>query len=175
LYVLPIRTRARVAAGVRSFARRVPPWSAALAGYLILALLLFLPVWLQPGQRTVGGGGGDPFFSSWFIRWIPHAISHGWNPLFTTYLDYPDGVNLMWNGSIPLPSLVVAPVTLTAGPMVAYNLLITAGTVEAGPLGQTVVLEAGDFLRFTADVPHMYAARSTDAFGVVVMTYPYHA
>jgi hypothetical protein len=117
---------------VRSFARRVPPWSAALAGYLFLALLLFLPVWLQPGQRTVGGAGGDPFFSSWFIRWIPHAISHGWNPLFTTYLDYPDGVNLMWNGSIPLPSLVVAPVTLTAGPMVAYNLLTTLGPALSG-------------------------------------------
>ncbi len=117
---------------MRSFARRVPPWSAALAGYLILALLLFLPVWLQPGQRTVGGGGGDPFFSSWFIRWIPHAISHAWNPLFTTYLDYPDGVNLMWNGSIPLPSLVATPVTLTAGPMVAYNLLTTLGPALSG-------------------------------------------
>jgi hypothetical protein len=117
---------------VRSFAHRVPPWSAALAGYLFLALLLFLPVWLHPGQRTVGGGGGDPFFSSWFIRWIPHAISHGWNPLFTTYLDYPDGVNLMWNGSIPLPSLVVTPVTLTAGPMVAYNLLTTLGPALSG-------------------------------------------
>jgi hypothetical protein len=117
---------------VRSIARRVPPWFAALAGYLFLALLLFLPIWLQPGQRTVGGGGGDPFFSSWFIRWIPHAISHGWNPLFSTYLDYPDGVNLMWNGSIPLPSLVMAPVTLTAGPMVAYNLLTTLGPALSG-------------------------------------------
>jgi hypothetical protein len=117
---------------VRSFARRVPPWSAALAGYLFLALLLFLPIWLPRGQRTVGGAGGDPFFSSWFIRWIPHAISHGWNPLFTTHLDYPDGVNLMWNGSIALPSLLVAPVTLTAGPMVAYNLLTTLGPALSG-------------------------------------------
>jgi hypothetical protein len=97
-----------------------------------LAFLLFLPVWLPPGQRTVGGAGGDPFFSSWFIRWVPYAISHGWNPLFTTYLDYPDGVNLMWNGSIVLPSLLVAPVTLTAGPMVAYNLLTTLGPALSG-------------------------------------------
>jgi hypothetical protein len=117
---------------VRSFARRVPPWSAALAGYLFLALLLFLPIWLPPGQRTVGGAGGDPFFSSWFIRWVPHAIAHGWNPLFSTYLDYPEGVNLMWNGSIALPSLLVAPVTLTAGPMVAYNLLTTLGPALSG-------------------------------------------
>jgi hypothetical protein len=98
-----------------------------LAGYLLLALLLFLPVWLPPGQRTVGRGGGDPFFFSWFIQWFPYAVSHGWNPLFTTHLDYPDGVNLMWNTSIALPSLVVAPVTLAAGPIVAYNLLATLG------------------------------------------------
>ena len=117
---------------MRSFGRRVPPWSAALAAYLLLAFLLFLPVWLPPGQRTVGGGGGDPFFSSWFIRWFPHAISHGWNPLFTTYLDYPDGVNLMWNGSIALPSVLLAPVTLSAGPMVAYNLLTTLGLALSG-------------------------------------------
>jgi len=117
---------------VRSLERRVPPWTAALAAYLFLAFLLFLPVWLLPGQRTVGGAGGDPFFSSWFIRWFPHAISHGWNPLFTTYLDYPDGVNLMWNGSIALPSILVAPVTLAAGPMVAYNLLTTLGPALSG-------------------------------------------
>ena|SRR5437879_5960356 len=57
-------------------------------------------------------------------------------------------------------------------PGVVEHLLITSGVVEAGPVGETVVLEAGDFLRFTADVPHLYAARSADAFGVVVMTYP---
>jgi transcriptional regulator with XRE-family HTH domain len=58
-------------------------------------------------------------------------------------------------------------------PGVVEHLLITSGIVEAGPVGQTVVLEAGDFLRFTADVPHVYTAGSTDAFGVVVMTYPH--
>lgn len=58
-------------------------------------------------------------------------------------------------------------------PGVVEHLLITAGIVEAGPVEHTVVLEAGDFLRFAADVPHLYAARSADAFGVVVMTYPH--
>jgi transcriptional regulator with XRE-family HTH domain len=60
-------------------------------------------------------------------------------------------------------------------PGVVEHLLITSGIVEAGPVGQTVILETGDFLRFAADVPHVYTARSTDAFGVVVMTYPHHA
>lgn len=58
-------------------------------------------------------------------------------------------------------------------PGVVEHLLITAGVVEAGPVGHTAVLETGDFLRFAADVPHVYAASSADAFGVVVMTYPH--
>ena len=35
----------------------------------------------------------------------------------------PDGFNLMWTTSVPGPSLLVAPITLTAGPLVAYNVL----------------------------------------------------
>jgi len=57
-------------------------------------------------------------------------------------------------------------------PGVVEHLLITDGVVEAGPVGETVVLAAGDFLRFPADVPHVYTAGATDAFGVVVMAYP---
>jgi hypothetical protein len=98
---------------------------------LLLATLLFLPAWAAPGQRTVGGGG-DPFLFTWYLRWIPYAMAHGWNPLLTTHLDYPDGVNLMWNTSIPLPSLILTPVTLTAGPLVAYNLLMTLGPALSG-------------------------------------------
>jgi len=58
-------------------------------------------------------------------------------------------------------------------PGVVEHLLITEGAVEAGPIGGTVVLETGDLLRFPADVPHVYAAHTADAFGVVVMTYPH--
>ena len=57
-------------------------------------------------------------------------------------------------------------------PGVVEHLLITEGVVEAGPAGSTVVLAAGDFLRFPGDVPHVYAAAGSDAHAVVVMTYP---
>jgi transcriptional regulator with XRE-family HTH domain len=60
-------------------------------------------------------------------------------------------------------------------PGVVEHLLITDGVVEAGPVGETVVLAAGDFLRFPADVPHVYTAGVTEAFGVVVMAYPHPA
>lgn len=58
---------------------------------------------------------------------MPFAIGHGLNPLLTDWIDYPQGVNLMWNTAAPLPALLVAPLTLTAGPVLAYNVLLTAG------------------------------------------------
>lgn len=70
---------------------------------------------------------GDPEQFIWFLRWMPFALEHGLNPLLTDWIDYPQGVNLMWNTSVPLPALLSAPLTLTAGPVLAYNVLVTAG------------------------------------------------
>jgi hypothetical protein len=39
----------------------------------------------------------------WFLRWMPFALEHGYDLLVTHHLNYPDGVNLMWNTSLPLP------------------------------------------------------------------------
>jgi len=44
------------------------------------------------------------------------------------------------------------------------------GSVELGPLGQEVTLDAGDSLWFPADLPHRYASE-TGAHGLVVMSY----
>ena len=43
------------------------------------------------------------------------------NPLYTTYLHAPLGVNGMWNTPVPVLATLFAPITLTAGPVVAYN------------------------------------------------------
>jgi len=115
----------------RTLAHRIPAWATALTAYLLLAVLLFLPAWMAPGRRAIGGGA-DPFLFTWFLRWSAYAVAHGLNPLFTTHLDYPEGVNLMWNTSIPLPSLLLAPLTLVAGPVVSYNLLLTLGLALSG-------------------------------------------
>lgn len=56
---------------------------------------------------------------------MPHAIGNFVNPFFTHDLNFPDGVNLMWNSWIPLPALLLAPITMTLGPIFSFNLLIT--------------------------------------------------
>jgi transcriptional regulator with XRE-family HTH domain len=54
---------------------------------------------------------------------------------------------------------------------VVEHLLVTGGRLEAGPVGETVELDTGDYLRFPGDLPHVYAALEA-ATAVVVMSYP---
>jgi hypothetical protein len=107
-------------------ARRVGVQGALVEAfvYLALAFLLFHGAWSSPGTRLIGGGG-DAVQFTWFLSWTPFALAHGHNPLLTTYLNFPDGVNLMWNSSVPLVAVAMWPVTALAGPVVSYNLFVT--------------------------------------------------
>jgi hypothetical protein len=93
----------------------------ALLIYLLLAVAMFSSTWVNPAGSWIGSPK-DPQLFIWYLGWIPHRLS-----LFTDYLSYPDGVNLMWNTSMVFPSLVLWPVTALFGPVVSYNVLITAG------------------------------------------------
>jgi hypothetical protein len=66
----------------------------------------------------------------WTLAWWPYALLHGVNPFVTDYLFYPDGYNIVWTSvAIPGPSVLLAPVTLAFGPVVAYNVLALAGPI----------------------------------------------
>lgn len=100
--------------------------AAPLAGYLALAGILFAGAWRAPTTLAVGNTV-DTSLQMWFLSWTPFALSHGHNPLLTTYLDSLVGVNLMWNTPMPVLGVLLWPVTATLGPVVAYNVLETAG------------------------------------------------
>ena len=59
----------------------------------------------------------------WFLAWPAYALAHGLNPLFSDFAAYPRGINLMASTSMPLLGLLSTPVSATAGPVAAYNLL----------------------------------------------------
>jgi hypothetical protein len=91
---------------------------------LAIAFFWFHRTWISPTNIQVGGvGDADEY--SWFLGWMPWAISHGVNPLATSYVNYPHGINLLWNTSVILPSFVMSPVTVVFGAAFSYNVIIT--------------------------------------------------
>lgn len=95
-----------------------------LLAYLALTVLVFRSGWASPTTRNIGGPN-DSLFNMWLLRWTPWALSNGENPLFTDHLNFPYGVNMMWNALMPLHGIALWPVTAIAGPLASYNVLVT--------------------------------------------------
>jgi hypothetical protein len=103
------------------------PW-LVVGCYVLSAFALTWRLWADPAGRIVLGNLQDNNLFAWFMRDIATAVSHGRLPaLVTTGLNAPQGINLMWNTSELLPGLVLAPVTLLAGPQTSLTVLLTAG------------------------------------------------
>ncbi|HXA27460.1 MAG TPA: hypothetical protein VN193_01825 [Candidatus Angelobacter sp.] len=123
-----VATRVAWRGALRVRGRDVP---VAVAVCSLLAALFAAGVWAHPATRWLGYAG-DPQQATWFLRWTPYAIAHGQNPLLTDHIGYPGGVNLMWNTSMALLGVVLAPITLTAGPVVAYNVAVVMAFALSG-------------------------------------------
>ena len=93
--------------------------------FLGLAVLLLGSTWTSPTNRTLGAGVGDPGLFTWFLRWTPFAVGRRISPFVSDYLNHPDGINLMWNTWLPLPGLLLSPLTLFLGPVLTFNVLVT--------------------------------------------------
>jgi hypothetical protein len=107
----------------------------------LLALLIYLAIWVgteaypllrHPGTPQLAQGGFDPNFYVWALHWVPYAIGHGLNPLFTSQIGLPGGVSLAWVTTVPPLALLMAPVTATAGPVAAFSLLVVAAVPLSG-------------------------------------------
>ncbi len=72
-----------------------------------------------PATRDVGG-------YVWGFWWVAHQVTHLGNPWSTGYLAAPVGTQLAYHTLMPLPSLLMTPVTLAFGPSASYNLLSIA-------------------------------------------------
>ena len=61
---------------------------------------------------------------TWFLAWVPYALRHGLSLFHTGFLDYPVGVDLANNTTVPLLGVLAAPVTVLLGPIAAFNILL---------------------------------------------------
>ena len=161
----------------RGVAAAPPPGRATAARWwpFLLIALLYLACSLLLQRRALGAfssvligrvtADADTF--AWWLNWLPWAIGHGQNPLFSDYMHYPTGVNAAWNVSVSLLAVLLAPVTLTAGSIAAYNTGIVLGPVVSG---LALVLALRPYLRSAG-------ARGWTARGVAGALYgfgPFH-
>lgn len=99
-----------------------------MGGYLLGAVVLTWRLWADPASRAVAGNPYDADQFAWFMRYGATAVAHLRFPaLVSTGMNAPQGVNLMWNPSMLLPSVLLAPVTLLGGPQVSLALMSTLG------------------------------------------------
>ena len=104
--------------------RSLAPPTLFLLAFVGLAVLLYAPAWSSPTTTTLRGGNGDTAIIVWFLRWIPYAVQHGRDLLFSEHLNVPGGVNLMWNASLPLLGFALMPLTSRWGPVLTFNVVV---------------------------------------------------
>jgi hypothetical protein len=109
-----------------------PPWYLRPTTLGLAALLLYTAAWLltigkhmlhDVGVAHLDQYSMDPNFYTWCLQWWPYAVGHGLNPFFSHLIWAPRGHSLAWVTAIPPIALLAAPLTLAAGPTVAFNLL----------------------------------------------------
>ena len=113
--------------GRRRYLRIAQPWLVACC-YLIGAVVLTGHLWVDPAGREQLSGGRDVDLFAWFLSYAATSVAHGHLPsLVTVAMNAPQGVNLMWNTSFLLPGVLLAPLTLLAGPQASLTVALTIG------------------------------------------------
>lgn len=123
--------------GVDRSRRNWRPIAWCLAAYVGLSLLIYFPVGpFDSRQLPIAGSGNpagnDPYQMTWFLSYVPYALTHGLSIFHTNYIDYPSGVNLADNTSVPFLGILGWPITATLGPIAAFNFLIRLSFILSG-------------------------------------------
>jgi hypothetical protein len=124
----PGRGRIRGLAGTawrrlrRAAASRAAGHLALLAGYVAAGIAV---TWPRAAYLTQGvlPETRDVASYVWGFWWIAHQVAHLGNPFFTRYMAAPVGIQLGFDTLMPLPGLLMTPVTLAFGPAVTFNVL----------------------------------------------------
>ncbi len=105
---------------------------AVIAGYVGLAVLLTSGQWVRP--ERLFHQDNDQMLFEWMLARAARAVTGAENPLYSTALNAPDGVNLMANTSVLGLGVPLTPVTLLFGTQPAFLVAVVAclaGTATA--------------------------------------------
>ncbi len=112
--------------------------AVVLAVYVLLAFLLCINAWRAP-VATYVGQGPDPIQQMWGIAWVPYAISHALDPLYTHFLNQPTGTDILWSTPTALVVTLLWPITALFGTTVTYDLVITLSLALAAFFAYLVI------------------------------------
>ncbi len=101
---------------------------AAAIGYFLFSMILWSNIWSVHPTSTTLCGCGDSSLDLWFIEWPAYALSHGFNPLYSSAMFFPHGLNLTFGAIF---GLLLAPVTWLFGPIASFNLLLILSPVAS--------------------------------------------
>ena len=90
--------------------------------YALLTLVMTYPLLLRLGTHYVGTGG-DLLIFPWNDWWCQKCLLEGRNPLFTTWLFYPQGVSLVYHNFAWLNTGLWLPLSPLIGPVAAHNVI----------------------------------------------------
>ncbi|MGB3549421.1 MAG: hypothetical protein WA993_01930 [Candidatus Binatus sp.] len=114
---------------IPAFAAGEVPKSRSLAGafgafvvYQALSILFYGRGMIFRLAEVHAGNRRDPQIFIWCFQWWPHAIAQRLDAFHPRIIWAPEGVDLAWVTSVPLPSLLAAPLTARYGAVVSYNL-----------------------------------------------------
>jgi len=114
----------RLAPGPRPALARRPAARqlALLAGYLAAGIILTWPnASYLTGHRLPAVRDISSYV--WGLWWTAHQVVHLGNPWFTSHMAAPAGIQLGFDTTMPLPGLIMTPVTLAFGPSASFSLL----------------------------------------------------
>jgi hypothetical protein len=95
---------------------------------LLGAVAVTMWLWRDPASHLVAVNPFDTDQFAWYFRYDATAVAHFRLPALTTQaMNAPQGISVMWNTFMLLPGVLLAPLTLLAGPQVSLTVLMTAG------------------------------------------------
>lgn len=120
-------------ANSRNLGSRLQAPGAVFIGLLLISTMIFaFPVLTRLGDSCVGACVRDFRLYVWSMAYLDHVVRVGADPFWTELLWAPAGTNLTWVTTLPVPALVMLPITTTAGPIVSANVLLLLAPPLAG-------------------------------------------
>ena len=95
-----------------------------VASFLALAIACFWPTW-SGGIGHLEPGSSDEVQMIWYLNWVPYAIGHGLNPLHSSLVNVPYGMNMLNQTSAMFVGLLLSPITVIFGPTATLNVGLT--------------------------------------------------